>query len=397
MRSFYAAQSGLEKLNVDLSNLFLNNVAPTAAQIDVLKDNPPSIPDVTFIDTGDAAYGVKLEPPPLGCSNPCSTTISTGPYAGLIALKKIYRLDATARTADGGETHLMRKVETVAIPVFQFGMFSDVDLSFHAGPSFNFGGRVHTNGNLFLGQGDGDTLTLPERVTVVKEVVRKQLANGQPITATDHQGTIKMANATDSFRDLGEDEGSVVDGPLSGLNGSWTTISLTAYNGYIRNTLTGAKPLNLPVLTTGGANVDLIRRPLPNENNDNPDLLASRYFNNVSLRILLSDTAAKIMNLPTVVQTTQPVQLDGNWRAAAPNNGTPYGPVDATHSPIARSAGRVLVNGAMPTIVAAVATGSQPDHQRHDSQRCTAALAFRVRSTAAPSYFAMTVTKGANT
>ncbi len=112
-------------------------------------------------NAGDAAYGVTLEPPPLGCANPCSTTISTGPYAGLIALKKIYRLDATARTADGGETHLMRKVETVSIPVFQFGMFSDIDLSFHAGPNFNFGGRVHSNGNLFLAQGDGATLTLP--------------------------------------------------------------------------------------------------------------------------------------------------------------------------------------------------------------------------------------------
>ena len=42
-------------------------------------------------------------------------------------------------------------------------MFSDVDLSFFAGPNFNFGGRVHTNGTLFLAQGDGGTLTLTAR------------------------------------------------------------------------------------------------------------------------------------------------------------------------------------------------------------------------------------------
>mgnify|MGYP003338928891 CR=1 FL=1 len=58
-------------------------------------------------------------------------------------------------TTAGGEAHLKRAVDTVAIPVFQFGMFSDVDLSFHAGANFNFGGRIHTNGNLYLAQGGG--------------------------------------------------------------------------------------------------------------------------------------------------------------------------------------------------------------------------------------------------
>ena len=48
---------------------------------------------------------------------------------------------------------MRRQLQTVAVPVFQFGMFSEGDLSFFAGPNFNFGGRVHTNGNLFLAQG----------------------------------------------------------------------------------------------------------------------------------------------------------------------------------------------------------------------------------------------------
>jgi len=378
VRSFYAAQSGLEKLNVDLSNLFLANVSPTAGQITALKDNPPSIPDVTFANTGDAAYGVKLEPPPLGCSDPCSTTISTGPYAGLIALKKIYRLDATARTLDGGETHLMRKVETVAIPVFQFGMFSDVDLSFHAGPDFNFGGRVHTNGNLFLAQGNGATLTLPEKVTALKEVVRKRLANGRKISDTDHQGTIKLAKATNSFQNLGEEEGSVSDGPLSGPRSpnTWPTISLTTYNSYIRTGATGAKPLNLPLLTTGGTNVDLIRRPLVNEDTANPDLLSSRYFNNVTLRILLSDTAAKITDLPTIVQASQPVSLDGNWRTTAPAGYT----VDATHAPVARSAGRFShPSGGAPVVTAVVTTGTN-----QTINVTNLPTAFRVRTTTTP-------------
>ena len=54
-----------------------------------------------------------------------------------------------------------------------------------------------------------------------------------------------------------------------------------------------------------------------------------------SLRILLSDRAADITSLPTVTATA-PVLLDGNWLTAAPAG---YGPVDATHPPIARSIG----------------------------------------------------------
>src|SRR6185295_5369512 len=133
--------------------------------------------------------------------------------------------------------------------------------------------------------------------------------------------------------------------------------SLSTYNGYIRNTATGARRLDLPLLTTGGANTDLIRRPAPNEDTANPDLLTSRYFNNVSLRILLSDTAADITSLPTVT-TTAPVPLNNEWSTTAPNNGTAYGPVDATHNPIAESAGRILTAGVAPTVAAAVATGT---------------------------------------
>ena len=339
VRSFYAAHSGLEKLNVDLANLFLANVAPTAAQIDALKDNPPSIPDVTFLD--DGRRGVRRH---ARVHRRRRRPISTGPYQGLVALKKIYRLDATARTADGGETHLMRKVETVTIPVFQFGMFSDVDLSFHAGANFNFGGRVHSNRDLYLAQGGGATLTLPERVTAVRDVIRKTLANGNSITTTgSHQHGEPGDRAWRVPQPAGYRRQRARTAPAARPTRSWPTISLSTYNGYIRNTATGAKRLDLPLLTTGGANTDLIRRPGPNEDTANPDLLASRYFNNVSLRILLSDTAADILSLPTVTPTA-PVALSNEWRTTPPNNGTAYGPVDATHHPIAESPGRITGN-----------------------------------------------------
>ena len=61
----------------------------------------------------------------------------------------------------GAQAHITRDVEVAQIPVFQFGVFSDSDLSYFAGPDFDFGGRVHTNGDLYLAEGNGTTLYLP--------------------------------------------------------------------------------------------------------------------------------------------------------------------------------------------------------------------------------------------
>ncbi|MGE3520764.1 MAG: hypothetical protein AB7J63_17595 [Vicinamibacterales bacterium] len=334
-RAFYAAHSGLEKLNADLASLFFVKVAPTDAEIAGLSAGVPSIPDVTFATDGSGvAYGVTS----LGPAS--SGQITTGPYQGLIALKKVYDLDASARTATGGEVHLRRKVETVAIPVFQFGFFSEVDLSFSAADDFDFGGRIHTNANLFLAQGgaSGDTLWIRDRVTAVKEIIRQRLSNGNSIDASGSTRTVKVAKAPGSFRNLARTEGSVTDGVGSSANSSWPTLSLSTYNGYLRTGKTGARPLNLPLITTGGTNVDLVRRPGLNEDASNPTLYGERYFTKTSIRVLLSDTADDIMNLPGVTNVP-PVELDGNWITTPPNNGTAYGPVSTSRPPIARSPG----------------------------------------------------------
>src|SRR5690606_21836083 len=111
---------------------FMTTVAPTDGQITALSASAPAIPGVTFASSGS---GLAYAATPGGAAT--SGTITTGPYQGLYALKRVYDLDATARTASSAEVHLRRRVETVAIPVFQFGMFSDVDLSFSAADDFD--------------------------------------------------------------------------------------------------------------------------------------------------------------------------------------------------------------------------------------------------------------------
>jgi hypothetical protein len=96
--------------------------------------------------------------------------------------------------------------------------------------------------------------------------------------------------------------GSAVNEP------AWTNLSTGVYNSNIMNGRTGARRLDLPLTTFGATPIDLIRRAAPLEHVTNPDLLAERFFSLASLRILLSDTAADILGLPTVTQTP-PVAL----------------------------------------------------------------------------------------
>ncbi len=316
-RAFYASEAGMEKMTADLGTLFDSTYSPTAAQLSVITSAPPSLPGIQFLSP-DGTSGYTLTYPVDANGNPAATNIQikSGPYQGMIALATPYTLTVTAHTANGAEVKLQRTSQTVGIPMFQFGIFSDPDLSFHAGPPFSFGGRVHTNGNLWLAEGGGNTLTMSDRVTAVKQVIRTNLANGQSITS-GWSGTVNITTApgTASFRSLASTEGSVTGGtPTSPANLNWPTISTGAppagYAGNLRNGTTGARPLNLASVTLGqGTPTDLIRRPLKNELANNPDVLGERFFAQASLKILLSDDPQDIMELPCIDSTVLPFNL----------------------------------------------------------------------------------------
>ena len=263
--------------------------------------------------------------------------ITSGPFQGFIGLVTQYEVNVTGRMYNGSESSLRRLLQTVSIPVFQFGTFSETDLSVFPGPLFNFGGRVHTNGNLFLAASSG--VTLSDKVTAVGEVIRAFLSNGES-TAT-RTGNVDVITAPGAFRNLQIAERSLVGFLGSAQNEpTWTNLSTGTYNSYITNGRTGAKRLDLPLVSMGAEPIDLVRRPLASEDPDGA-IFPQRYFGQASIRILLSDTAANITSLPTVT-ATPPVELD----AHVDTGGDPLNPfagytVDANRPPLAMSAGTV--------------------------------------------------------
>jgi hypothetical protein len=184
-RAYAAAHAGMEQLTADLGELFATNFRPTGAQVNALMTSRPAIPGVRYeLPSGADGSGYQLlfqdTTPADGFpdTEPTPRVITSGPYEGLQGTVTPYTIWVTAHTESGAETRMRRTMQTVLIPAFQFGIFSENDLSFHAGPSFDFGGRVHTNGNLYLAQGSSNTLWLRDRVTAVGEVIRKNLVSG---------------------------------------------------------------------------------------------------------------------------------------------------------------------------------------------------------------------------
>jgi hypothetical protein len=308
-QAFYAVHGALEQLTADLGDLFAADYSPSGAQINALSAGAPTNLGAVWQEP-DGTNGYRVTFPAGAGGDPAAQvmTVLNGPFSGLVGLATPYQMTVTGRLPDGSEASLTRTVQTVAIPVFQFGLFSENDLSFFAGPNFDFGGRVHSNSSIFLASGNGSVLTLRDRVTAVNEVIRTNLSNGWAV-GVNYTGTVNMIRAPATFRPLATNEASLVGTLGSPQNEpTWTNISTGTYNHYIENGRTGARRLDLPVVAAGAAPIDLVRRPAVGEDVANPDLLEQRYFRMASLRILLSDTAADISNLPTVTATA-PVPL----------------------------------------------------------------------------------------
>ncbi|MDH4067007.1 MAG: hypothetical protein OEW19_21615, partial [Acidobacteriota bacterium] len=335
-QAYAAAHAGVEKLTADLGQVFAGNFSPTGAQLAALTSpaDEPYIHGITYErPNGSSGYRIGFTDtngdgnPDV--ADPNGTPIGAGPYEGLVGLVTPYDIEVTARTVGNAEVRMRRTMQTIAIPVFQFGLFSENDLSFFAGPNFAFGGKIHTNQNLFLKQDNGGTLTLQDRVTAVGEVVRNRLSNG----VVSHTGTVRVARApgcpaaptaaNGSCFILGNGQGSVVDSLGSADNEpTWTNVSVGTSNGWLRNGRTGARRLDLPIVADGASPVDLIRRP-PVAEPVNSAVARQRFYHMATLRILLSDQPSDITALPGVVFTpgVTPVQLAGPFVPIAVDGG----------------------------------------------------------------------------
>jgi Tfp pilus assembly protein PilX len=312
--AYRSAEGAIEQMTSNLSNTFQSIQAPTAGEICALDSQYPVDP------TNSVTYTTYTLTPTSGCSAPLTaqyTQILAGSYQGLFAQVIPVTLNVTAQrnSISQEQVSMMRNVEVALIPVFQFGIFSNGDLSFFSGPDFSFGGRVHTNGDLYLSVGTGSTLTFFDNITAYGNVIRTIESNGVSTTvgSMNQQGTVDILTASGgcnqpnppACRAMKQTEGSANAPPpyTTNQNANWPTISESYYNGWITDGNngnpggTGATSLSLPFAsgTTMSGNpgpgpwpFEIIRRPPPGESTSST-LGASRLANEAQIRVLISD------------------------------------------------------------------------------------------------------------
>jgi len=389
-QAFYAAYGAMEEMNAQLAYVFSNTYAPQASDLNPIVKAPPTFAGVNFYDPNNVPTnnGYELYYLTDKNGNPAATNgqITQGQYAGFQGQITNYTIIVNAQTQNyslttgnagagiinqyGSEVRLVRTLQTVSIPVFQFGIFSETDLSFFPGPPFSFGGVVATNGDLYLAAGNGGTLTLSSQTSAYGDIITDQLSNGlnnttSPTFVSNYAGTVQVTNSAGggTYTTLvtgpgAGNMGSITGGPSldetanplvcpvgpgskGTPNATWTSISISTYKAQLRDGAfgcsrgTGAKYLELPLVVSGASGIDLIKLPPPNEDTKNCAVFVQRYFtytldtdcktpivsNYAMLRIIIADTAGEITTLPGI-SAGAPVAMTPNKLV---NNGTAGG------------------------------------------------------------------------
>ncbi len=288
--ALYGAEGGLEKISSDLTYLYQQKMSPLQSDLDNLSANKPTLPGIAFSE-----YKVA---PTNGSMTPVVATLSSGANAGLNALMVKLTSSVTAQAPGTSQVRMVRNLEVALIPVFQFGMFSDTDLTFHNGPDMDFNGRIHTNANLYLVPNNSGSATFHDKISAVLDVIRLTLPTGG--SSTGYTGPVAIpttANgcaplqaknnaSTSTCRLLGTSEGSVA-------NSGWYNLSTNTYHSMVINGSTGAKTLQLPFVNGGAKPIEIIRQPPAGESPTSAVGL-SRYFNEAQIRVLLDDTLAAL-------------------------------------------------------------------------------------------------------
>jgi hypothetical protein len=326
--AYYGAEAGIENLTAQLSLLYQTSQSPTSTSITALTSAANYPTQISGANIANMNYVESITWPSTQtngkpCPNlpdPCASwdIVGAGQDQGMVANMIPFTLQVTAtraagsgqvgsdtNAATGASINMTRTLEVALLPAFEFGIFCDGDCDYFAGPPYNFGGRVHTNGNLFLAANTGP-LTFTDKLTAVGQVIVDQLENGTPAgpNAGSYNGSIYIPSGTggcpgapnsgpgtgSTWNCTALTAGSWTGGypPTGSPNSGWTGISKSTFAGYIETGATGASKLQMPFVNASkvGA-IDIIRKPTAG---DSTLLSNSRLYNEASIRILLADT-----------------------------------------------------------------------------------------------------------
>ncbi len=321
-RATAASQAQIESDSRDFVNLFKRKLSPTNADINVIRAS--SIAGFSNYDFSKKTI--------VQSKASQAIEIPDGTYAGLFSLRDEWEITVPAFDKNSQvQTTLKRSFINDRIPIFQFGMFYEDDLELNRPPLFTFGGRVHTNSNLFISANpiaSGGGIYFNSKTTVVREIINDIWKMGTALSpGTDDQNGVKFADTAGNYQELFTGKASVNCKTPSGANvfapdpdfpnninlpncsarTDWDSIDKLPFQGNLEN----KKPrLDLPLYRLRVNLVELVKRgknvgdvvtngvnpatPVIAGGQDNPDLSFERFANKPGIRISLADAQNKL-------------------------------------------------------------------------------------------------------
>lgn len=320
-RTFSAAQASLELMTRNFSKIFDEKLAPDQTDLNtkVIAPKPSDVEGAEVFKDFDFEQTISQT------EEPKQVTMAGGIYQGLNATRDEWQIQATAtEKSTGVQVELHRQFFNNLIPIFQFGIFYDDDLEVHPGARFDFGGRVHSNRNLFSMTGSGTYFD--SRVSAVGQIITDVSRSGKKSAGKWGELTY-IKNASGKDVQLKYSNGSVTsdsnlaegskffgdDMPTLYRNKNWKT-EQEAFQG---NLLAEQKPLDLPLKIASEINgkkldyIEIIKRgknkgdvyqkegesTLTKVTDADVDTLVTqkgRYYNKEGIRISLADSKKKL-------------------------------------------------------------------------------------------------------
>jgi len=251
-QSFYIAEAGAEQVAASIINTFQKTGRPP---------NPLPTGNITFEEGYSTISTKDLGPATV-------QTLTSGAYAGLYGLVKSFEVTSVGGvTNEPQQVEIALIVEDALVPVFQFAVFYEDDMEFHPGPDMAIGGRMHSNGDMYLGA--GSDLYIDSYVTAAGDILASRKAGSAQSYGS---GNVYMKDGSDNYEAMktGSDW-------LDSNDSNWVDESLNRWDGRVEDGNHGITNLNLPVVTSGPA-TDMID---PDNGGANPD----SYENKADLTI----------------------------------------------------------------------------------------------------------------
>lgn len=332
-RTFNAAEAALEDATRDFATVVERKLVPNDDDIKAIKDKK-----VPYFEDNNYSFTKVIKQ--IGVSQVVTQT--KGEFQGLVSLRDEWQIDVTARDkATGVENQVRRRFFNDRIPIFQFGAFYNDDLELNRPPLFVFGGRVHTNGNMFLSSSPasgGAGIYFKSKLTAAGEIVNDIWKTGTALAnGTDNSGDIYVPNTTDVNQKLSVGNASVnCNGSGSALvdptgrnfpypkcktNTNWTTFA-QRFEGNLKAKVS---KLELPIDKLKLDLIEMMRRgknvgdmaniggalgSVTAANQDGETVSKERFANKPGIRISLADAQNKLPQCANVVVNCG-VRLDG--------------------------------------------------------------------------------------